>query len=243
MKRLNIKDKSSFCIDCEYVFDIHKPYHSRDRCNPCYQKIYLKGKMNLLNDKPKDINCLLCGVEYGTLNDKGRAVRKGSHSLCKTCYTRERRPKKECIQCGNMMLIGSNTGLCAICKEEKRISANKRGYAKKVKPLPQLDIETYEAVRRLLVRFKFGSNTLVDNFRVANIYMDINNDPVLLDTLNEETQVVEMLKNLKRVYDFNKLSIEAKLLAIKNKAEKKAKRKAEYKLNYIKYQKELKTNI
>ena len=230
MKRSRIREKSPFCIDCEYVFDKNKPYHSRDRCNACYQKIYLKGKMSFMyKDKKVETNCSLCGAEYGSINHKGRAIIKGSHGLCKPCYVKERKPKKECTICGNMMLTGSNTGLCAICKEEKRITTNRRGYVKKIKPLPHLDIETYEAVRRLLVRYKFGNNTLVDNFRVADIYMDINDDPVLLDTLNEETQVIEMLKNLKKVYDFNKIDREAKLAEIK--------KKDEWKKRYYKYQK------
>ena len=230
MKRSRIKDKSPFCIDCEYVFDKHKPYHSRDRCNPCYQRIYLKGKMTFLYKTEKvETNCSLCNAEYGTINHKGRAISKGSHGLCKPCYGRSRKSKKECTVCGNMMLVGSNTGLCAVCKENRRIAKNRRGYVKRIKPLPHLDPETYEAVRILLVRFKFGNNSLVDNFRVANIYMDINDDPVLLDTLNEETQVIEMLRNLKKVYDFNKLDREAKLAVIE--------KKAEFKKRYYKYKK------
>ena len=230
MKRFRIKEKSPFCIDCEYVFDIHKPYHARERCNPCYQKIYLKGKMTFLYKTEKvETNCSLCGAEYGTINHKGRAISKGSHGLCKPCYSKSKRSKKECTKCGNMMLTGSNTGLCAVCKELKRLATNRRGYVKKLKPLPHLDPETYEAVRRLLVRFKFGHNSLVDNFRVADIYMDINDDPVLLDTLNEETQVVEMLKNLKKVYDFNKVDRESRLIEIK--------KKDDWKKRYYKYQK------
>ena len=230
MKRSNIKEKSPFCIDCEYVFDKNRPYHSRNRCNPCYQRVYLRGEMSFLyKAKEVETNCSLCGAEYGTINHKGRAISKGSHGLCKPCYAKERKPKKECIECGNMMLVGSNTGLCAVCKENKRISKNRRGYVRKIKPLPHLDPETYEAVRRLLVRFKFGNNNLVDNFRVADIYTDLFDNPVFLDTLAEEDQVVEMLRYLKKVYDFNKLDRDVKLAVIE--------KKAEFKKRYYKYKK------
>lgn len=38
----NIVDKSTFCIDCLYVFDEFKKYRSKDKCNTCYQKSYQK---------------------------------------------------------------------------------------------------------------------------------------------------------------------------------------------------------
>jgi hypothetical protein len=232
MKRLRIKEKSSFCIDCEYVFDEIKKYHSRDRCNPCYQKLYIKGKLGIIR-KEIETNCSLCGNEYGGLNSKGRAVMKGSHGLCKTCYCRSRKPKKECINCGNMMISGSNTGLCIVCKELKRSETAKRGWKRKVKPLPYVDPETYETIRRVLVRFKFGNNNLVDNFRVVDAYVDLCENPVFLDTLTEEAQVVEMLRYLKKVYDFNKEGRIANLAI--------AQKKAEFKKKYYKYKKKEKT--
>ena len=225
MTRVLVKSKS--CEGCGYVFDDIKKYHSKNRCNPCYQKDYVKK--SLPTKKDKETNCSECNGKYGTLNDKGKAIVRGPKGLCKKCYGRNKKPKKECIECGNMMLAGSNTGLCAVCKERKRAEKGGRRWVKKVKPLPVLDIETYEAVRRLLVRYKYGTNTLVDNFRVADIYMDINENSILLDTLTEEVQVVEMLKNLKVVFDFNKENRTEKLLEEKIKAERKAK--------YYKYKK------
>jgi hypothetical protein len=44
---------------------------------------------------------------------------------------------------------------------------------------------------------------MADAFRVIDIYMTVNNDPILLDTLSEETQIVEMLRNLKAIFYYN----------------------------------------
>lgn len=223
-----IENKPISCEDCGYVFDDLKKYHARNRCNPCYQSLYMRGKLPI--KKVKETNCSKCGFEFGTLNQKGRAVIKGSKGLCKTCYSRDKKPKKECTLCGNMMLAGSNTGLCIICREDKRTKAvGKRSYKRKVKPIPFLEPETYEAIRRILVRFKYNNNTLVDNFRVADLYIEINEDAILLDTLTEEAQVIEMLRYLKKVYDFNKEDRANKLTEAENKAIHKAK--------YYKYQK------
>jgi hypothetical protein len=232
-----LENKSLFCIDCLYVFDSLKKYHSRDRCNPCYQKLYIKDK---LGDKKKEVSttCSICNAEYGSINEKGRAVIRGPKNCCKKCYSKSKKPKKECENCGNTMLAGSNTGLCVVCRELKRENNTnlKRKYTKKVIPLPFLDVETYEAVRRLLVRFKFGNNGIVDNFRVVDIYMDLYDNPVFLDTLTEEAQIVEMLRYLKKVYDFNKEDRVNKL-----EVEKK---KADFKKKYYKYQKkEKKVNL
>lgn len=227
--RLRTKEKSSFCIDCGYVFDDFKKYHARERCNPCYQKLYTLKRFPA---KEKETNCNRCGYEYGTVNEKGKAVIKGSKGSCKSCYTKDRKPKKECTNCGNMMIAGSNTGLCEVCKELKRAEGGRRGYNRKVKPIPFLEPETYEAVRRILVRFKYNNNSLVDNFRVADLYMEVNDDPILLDTLTEEAQVIEMLKNLKKIYDFNKEDRANKLI--------EAQRKAAHKAKYYKYQKKVK---
>jgi hypothetical protein len=191
------KSKSTFCIDCLYVFDHIKRYHSKDRCNGCYQKTrvtYIK------KDKVLMPNCSNCDGEFDTLNSKGKPIKRGSNGLCRNCYTRSKKPSKECINCGNLMMNSSISGLCAVCKVNKKTSSRKKN---KVKYIPEVDKEQFELIRRLLVRFKVGHNTLVDTFRVIDIYMDVNNNPILLDTLSEGAQLVEMLKNLKSIFDYN----------------------------------------
>lgn len=197
------EDKSTFCIDCNYVFDTQKKYHAQDRCNGCYQKLYIKNKIVKVygphgKAKNTDPKCSRCGFDYETLNDKGKVVKRGPKKMCKSCYTRSNKAIKICKECGNEMLTGSKTGLCPICRFTKPVLR-----ARKKPQLPIVDKEQFELIRRLLVRYKVGHNTPVDAFRVADIYMDINNNPILLDTLSEETQIVEMLRNLKSIFEHN----------------------------------------
>jgi hypothetical protein len=62
--------------------------------------------------------------------------------------------------------------------------------------------------------------------------MDLYDNPVFLDTLTEEAQVVEMLRYLKKVYDFNKEDRVNKL--------EQEKKKADFRSKYYRYQKKLK---
>jgi hypothetical protein len=96
------------------------------------------------------------------------------------------------------MLKKSCVGLCVLCKT--KTSTNPRA---KKEYIPKVNKEDFETIRRLLAKYKLGRNTMVDTFRVIDIYMDINGDPIMLDTLSEEIQLVEMLRNLKKVFDFN----------------------------------------
>jgi hypothetical protein len=199
--------------------------------------------------KETQTHCKVCAAEYNSINAKGKPVIRGAKGLCKSCYTKSIKPKKECIQCGNQMLSGTNSGLCIVCRQLKRETEGKRSWKKKVKPLPCIDVETYESIRRLLVRFKFGNNDIVDNFRVIDAYVDVCENPVFLDTLAEEAQVVEMLRYLKKVYDFNKHEKENRLKIEKKKEEDRLeaeRKKKEYKAKYYKYKKkseEVKINI
>lgn len=227
-----LENKSEHCIECLYVFDDLKKYHSRDRCNPCYQKLYLRNTLGEKKQKHCTTNCVNCNAEFGSINDKGRPVVRGPKNNCKSCYVRSKKPKKECDQCGNMMLAGSNTGLCVVCRQIKRETEGVRAWKRKVKPLPTLEIEQYENIRRLLVRFKYQNNGILDNFKVVDAYMDLCENPIFLDTLTEEAQVIEMLRYLKKVYDFNKETI-IERLNIQRK-------KAEFKVKYYKYEKKKK---
>ena len=197
------ENKTTYCIDCLYVFDNVKKYHSRDRCNPCYQKMYLKESNTgyIKKEKADASTCVKCDGYFDTLNEKGKPIKRASNGLCRSCYTRGRKPTKICNNCGNVMMNGSFTGLCAVCKLNKP-SKSKRPKSKKIN-IPEVDKEQFELIRRLLVRFKVGHNTMVDTFRVIDIYMDVNNNPILLDTLSEEAQLIEMLKNLKNIFYYN----------------------------------------
>lgn len=199
------EDKSEFCIDCLYVFDKHKKYHAQSRCNACYQKYYISKNMEKIygvlgRPKQKNPNCIKCNANFDTLNSKGKPILRGSKGMCKKCYAQSFKPSKICKECGNEMMTGSNTGLCAICKLNNSTKKTKR---KKEKQIPIIEKEQFELIRRLLVRYKLGMNNIVDNFRVIDVYMEVNDNPILLDTLSESAQLVEMLRNLKAIFDHN----------------------------------------
>jgi hypothetical protein len=115
---------------------------------------------------------------------------------------KDKKAIKVCNNCGNIMLVGTQTGLCPLCRLEKSHPITKK---RRLKELQQVDDETFELIRRLLVRYKLGISMHIDTFRVISVYMDLNDNSSLLDTLTEETQLVEMLKNLKLIWQHNVL--------------------------------------
>lgn len=232
------EDKSPFCVECLYVFDDNKKYHAQNKCNGCYQRLYMMNKIIKIygsSGRPKkdiETKCSGCGDEYETLNDRGKVVKRGPKKLCRRCYARNNRPVKICNDCGNEMIKGSTTGLCVVC----RIKKPTKTYVKK-NILPRVDKEQFELIRRLLVRYKVGHNNMADAFRVVDIYMEVNDNPMLLDTLSEEAQLVEMLRNLKNIFYFNLNEIND----IDNKNEKVIKNlsKKEYRKRWYEKNKEL----
>jgi hypothetical protein len=194
------KDKSDFCIDCNVFFDLHKKYQANDRCAYCYQRSYKKRlETENIREKYKLGNCVSCKTEFGSINKKGNVVKKSSKGYCKSCYYKTLpKPTNICLSCGNSMLKKSCVGLCVLCKIKN--STNPRA---KKEYIPKVNKEDFETIRRLLAKYKSGRNTMVDTFRVIDIYMNINGEPIMLDTLSEEIQLVEMLRNLKKVFDFN----------------------------------------
>lgn len=199
---MNIKEnKSESCIDCGYKFDAIKKYHSKNRCNCCYQRAYNAKRLEHKPQKEVETNCKLCNAEYNTLNKKGKPIIRGSKGYCRHCYYKTFKQEKICQSCGNIMKTGSITGLCPMCKRAKSMNRpNSR--IKKVK-LPIINKEQFELIRRLLARYKVGHSNFADAFRVIDIYMEINDNPIILDTLSESAQLVEMLRNLKVIWDYN----------------------------------------
>jgi RNA polymerase subunit RPABC4/transcription elongation factor Spt4 len=137
---------------------------------------------------------------------------------------------KTCTGCGNEM-VSKRLSLCPVCKINEKSS---KKWKRKVRPPHIIDEETFELIRRLLVRYKVGHNNYADAFRVADVYMDIADNSNLLDNLREDYQIVEMLKWLKQTFDYN-----LDLLVKKREAEVKRKEliklKEERKLKYYKY--------
>jgi hypothetical protein len=201
MTRHRITIKASHCEGCQKEFNKDFPYHSRNMCNPCYQREYNQKK-----NEPKKINsvvaCIICNLNFGSLNHKGKLVRKGAQNHCKHCYANifNKLKSSTCKGCGNEM-ITPRLSLCPVCKQNEM--GSKRWKRKKRSPHIIDDREIIEMIRRLLVRFKYGTNTQVDALRVIDVYLDISDNTNLLDNFREDYQLIEMLRWLKLTYDYN----------------------------------------
>ena len=233
MTRFRIKEKPNVCEGCNRNFgdvltddDVVK-YHARSKCNPCYQKSYLNEKHPI---KVKSTCCIECKNEFGSKNQKGKIVKKGSKGFCRYCYMRifAQVGSKTCAGCGNEM-TSKRLSLCPVCKLSKK-SAGK--WKRKEKTPDIIDNETFELIRRLLVRYKVGHNNYADAFRVADVYMDIADNSNLLDNLREDYQIIEMLKWLKITFDFNaplvKGRYEAEIRSIERQKLKASKKQLKY---------------
>jgi hypothetical protein len=196
--------KSLFCVKCEQVFNKDLPYTAKHMCNPCYQSNYVKKKMG--RPKSKLTHCKTCELEFGTLNPKGKAVKKGARGYCKSCFHKENRPSTICSDC-NEEIKATTTKLCQLCKIKRGIIKGSRAYIQKPTKPVYVEYEEFELIRRLLVRYKLGMNNMVDDFRVVDVYLTIKEAPAFLDTLNERYQVTEMLKTLKETFDYFKTPI------------------------------------
>lgn len=239
MTRFRIKEKPLTCEGCNVVFgdstateNVVK-YHSRGRCNPCYQKAYLDEKYPVKRYKTKGTSCLECNVEFGSKNEKGKLVKKGSRGYCKRCYMRifTQIGTKTCNGCGNEMTT-KRLSLCPVCK----LSERKAGRKRKEKEPHIIDNETFELIRRLLVRYKLGYNNFADAFRVIDVYMDIADNSNMLDNLREDYQIVEMLRWLKLTFDFNAPLVRSRYEAEVERT-KKEEAKAQRKVKYFKPEK------
>jgi hypothetical protein len=231
MKRYRTSVKSSHCEGCQKEFNKDLPYNARNRCNACYQRDY-----NKLKHQPRSIikNCVLCNLEFGSLNEKGKLVRKGAQNHCKRCYANAFNKLKSstCKGCGSEMAT-KRLSLCPICKQNE--TGSKRWKRKKRSPHIITDNELIESIRRLLVRYKYGTNTHVDALRVIDVYLDVSDNTNILDNFREDFQIIEMLKWLKLTYDYNLDLMMKRKQAERIKQEKKAK--------YYKYVKKDKPKI
>lgn len=183
-----LKEEYEYCSDCKKPFSSEFTHHCRGRCNPCYQRI---TRGNIKRAKKLD-SCVKCGDKFETINKRGTLVKRIAHNLCARCYQFGRRTTSTCNVCGSGIKNGNIDGTCRGCK------------TRPTKIKSKLDKEILEIIRLLLVRYRVGSNTLVDNLRVLDIYLEVEPKAVNLDSLTEESQVVEMLRRLKKIYDFHK---------------------------------------
>ena len=214
------KERSLHCIECLGNFGYNLQYWAQDKCNRCYQRLYLAGKITLVDSKRKKqlkpTHCIECKLEFQSLNSRGRLVRRGQAEHCKSCFHKKNKPVMICENCNAQLLKKTTTKLCHLCKIQRGIDNGSRVYTNKINKPTEIERKDFELIRRLIIRYKLGMNNQIDDFRVVNIYLDIREAPAFLDTLTERTQIIEMLKTLKETFDYN-------LDLIKNKPKSKNK--------------------
>ena len=155
--------------------------------------------------------CRVCLKEFGSLNEKGKEVKLAGKGLCKFCYQKEylQRLSNICNNCGGELLRPSARPFCKLCKkvkmEEYRLRTNKanknRKKAEKQTEGVPMTIEQREEIRRLLVRYKLGMQTGADNYRLISVYLEIYNADEELSSFTEESQIIIVLKTLKKLFD------------------------------------------
>jgi len=179
------KSHQGSCIRCQSKFTEKSPLRSRGMCGTCYNKVrWLESFGNC---------CIICKQSW---SDDVVHKRMGRCVGCNEILS-SRPLTSVCTECSVIMTRKTRIGLCPPCKK------NKSTRPKKVTAV--LNDEQRSLLRILFVRYKRSMNTLVDNFRVADIYADlfIVSDSFFTDTntYKDVHQIEVMLKTLKKLYD------------------------------------------
>lgn len=190
------------CLVCEVKFDDKVNYHAKGMCSKCYQAKNWREK-RAYNQRVVVTKCSECGLSKGDRNHKNKLIEKFITGLCRYCYNKRKKERTcyQCITCGVTFDKGSLMCYCPTCLPRKR--HDDREISKK-----DLTPENLSEMLTLFRRFKNGTQTKVDHFRVVNLYLDIlesksfvYNSAVVFDGYGEESQVILMLRILKKIYD------------------------------------------
>ena len=193
------------CVECN-----DKEVWSKGLCRNCYQKWYYKNGIkgagvDRKTRTPISDNCLTCNLDFGSIKDNGKRVVRQSNSQCKTCYHQKYKLllKDTCDGCGAKFSKVSSKKFCSYCVKEDNKGEGKSGIS--------MTKKQRELIRRLLVRYKLSMNTLIDDFRLTDIYLQVYHPDFDLDTYDEKSQVIIMLKTIKKLYDAPFIEVKEKL--------------------------------
>lgn len=228
------KCKEQKCNKCAEV----KVIKARNLCNSCYYLEWYHGEGTTRNRKKLDI-CIQCNREMGSLTEKGKELKRGNATLCKTCYSKDYKSRKTdiCSKCNIKMSKPTIKGLCNFCineieeqmegmdVSELKLTGRqqKRRNTKKEMPVNiAITKKQREEIRRLLAIYKNGLQTLAEPFRLVSLYVELYSD-VELDSYTEESQVIIVLRTFKKLFDAPFIELEEK-----PKSEKKYKAENPY---------------
>jgi len=167
--------------------------------------------------------CSTCHRQIGSFDERGKEIKKAAANKCKRCYTVEYKNKlsNTCGNCGGKLVRPSSRAFCKLCKkvnkEEYRLrtnNANKnRTKAEKQTQGVPMTILQREEIRRLLVMYKWGLQNSVDHYRLISVYLEIYNADEELSSFTEESQIIIVLKTLKKLFDAPFVEYKPKLTA------------------------------
>lgn len=206
----NKKIKLDNCVNCRREFtDVVKNF-CKNKCQHCYF-----SERSGTNSLPKEVkveSCIKCGRKPGDLDSKGRPLANLVKGLCRKHYNSFylQSACDICKSCGLKFKSPRLSCLCSMCKpvkehQPKKVKKMKSGLLIKRRDIPQ---ETLQTMLTLFRRYKNGTQSPIDHFRVVDVFLDVfAGHPFvynsMLDSYNEESQVVAMLRELKKIYDNN----------------------------------------
>lgn len=214
-----MKPLHTHCLRCKKEFTDEFKERSKGNCHRCYSYNHYVKRRDCANNNIKydedgkriiTENCLSCGGLFGGTNKRGKPIKKASSQYCRTCYARIYRKVggKKCDKCGDEILDRTTKSLCKRCYVPIRDMLSSKEKKDKLKNA-RLDKHILEAIRLIIVRYKFGGYDPVDHFRLVDLYLSVMGEENLLngkgyDNMEMEGQIIYMLKDLKQIYDKNK---------------------------------------
>lgn len=186
-----------------------------NKCRSCYYKAWYAVHRR---PQQQDLgHCQSCGLEWNSIDPRGKPVKRTSKRFCKLCYGRLAGGKIEaqCEKCGTKFL--GVKSLCTFCEKEEKTSNGKAPICGDV----EITSEQHKEIESLLGRFKRGTYDEVDILKCADLYLEVFNNeqnPILktnfidasMEKLDRESQVIVMLKCLKDIWsksEFTKKNI------------------------------------
>jgi len=205
------KDSVDSCKVCNMDFTKDKTFYvASGMCKKCYDS--LRYTKNFRVRVPDTGFCKRCNVAWGSLNSKGKEVKRASNNLCRNCYHRVyKQTDKLCVKCNELILNKTAKDICSRCfvpVAQKRAKNPKDRLAQMIKNNGyQPSKDDYERLRKLLNRFKFGVNTSVDAFITTDFFISLITGEGGLsryEGMEVDAQIIYMLKDLKEVYELYK---------------------------------------
>jgi len=203
------RDSVDSCKVCNLDFTKDKTlYVASGMCKKCYSSFRYTERFRVR--VPDTGFCKNCNDAWGSINSKGKEVKKSSNNLCRSCYHKVyRKMDKLCVKCNEIILNKTAKDICSRCFIPVAVKRSKKDKLSKMLKNNKYhgNKEDYERLRKLLNRFKCGVNTQVDPFITIDFFISfITGEGGLskYEGMDADAQIIYMLKDLKEVYELYK---------------------------------------